>query len=109
MGAENLVKRTWVNPAEGGSSGRTFHAIGAYVPDPRWSSPLVKSTHSLNMSTQPPSEALKSGCPMAVYAPVRLIDDFSRTRNTPAKGRQGHGHVIRCLKEVFYGVDPRTL
>jgi len=54
-------------------SGRTLNAMSAYVSDPRWSSALVKSAHSLNMSTQPPSEALKSGLPMAVYATVRYI------------------------------------
>jgi len=69
--AENLVKWTWVNPAEGGSSGRTFNAISAYVSDPRCSSPLVKSTHPFNMSTQPPFEALKSGLPMAIYVTVK--------------------------------------
>jgi hypothetical protein len=32
----------------------------------------VASSPSLNMSTEPPSEALKGGLPMAVYATMRL-------------------------------------
>ncbi|MDI6762732.1 MAG: hypothetical protein QME83_06820 [Thermodesulfobacteriota bacterium] len=43
----------------------------AVVSAPCWSSPQVKSADSLNMSTQSPSEALKSGLPVAVYATVR--------------------------------------
>jgi hypothetical protein len=58
------------------ASGRTFYAIGTYVSDPHWISPWVESTHSLNLSTQSPSEALKSGLPMAVYSTARSIYSF---------------------------------
>jgi hypothetical protein len=55
----------------GRASGRTFRARSTYVPDPCWSSPLVRSSVSLKMSIRPPYEALKSGLPMAGSATVR--------------------------------------
>ena len=48
--------------------GRTFSTRSTYIPEPRWSSLSVASSDCLNMSTRPPSEALKSGLPMAVFA-----------------------------------------
>jgi len=69
------------------ASGRTFNAISTYVPNPHWSSLLVKSTHSLKMSIQPPSEALKSGLPMPVYATVRsTLNLFSPIPGDSCKG-----------------------
>ena len=70
------------------ASGRTFKSTSTYVPDPCWSSPQVKSTHSLNMSTQSPSEALKSGLPVSVYATVRftLRDDVQDQELCPESG-----------------------
>jgi hypothetical protein len=48
--------------------GRTFSARSTYISDPRWSSLSVASSDCLKMSTRPPSEALKSGLPMSVFA-----------------------------------------
>jgi hypothetical protein len=52
-------------------SGRTFNRMSTHLPDTCWSSLSVTSFHTLNMSIQSPSEALKSGLPMAVYATMR--------------------------------------
>ena len=54
------------------ASGRTFHPMSTLVSDACWSSSQVESSHSLKTSNQPPSEALKSGLPMAVFATVKL-------------------------------------
>jgi hypothetical protein len=54
------------------ASGRTFHPMSTLVSDTCRSSPQVESSHSLKTSNQPPSEALKSGLPMAVFATVKL-------------------------------------
>jgi len=59
------------------ASGRTFHPMSTLVSDTCRSSPQVESSHSLKTSNQPPSEALKSGLPMAVFATVKLT-----TQNT---------------------------
>jgi hypothetical protein len=56
----------------GKASGRTFNRMGTHIPDTRWTSLWVASCPSLNRSTEPPSEALKGGLPMAVYATMRL-------------------------------------
>ena len=56
----------------GKASGRTFNQMSTYIPDTCWSSLSVTSSHTLNMSIQSPSEALKSGLPMSVFA-ARLI------------------------------------
>jgi hypothetical protein len=42
------------------------------LPDPCQSSLPLMSSHSLKMSTQPPSEDLKSGLPMSVSATALL-------------------------------------
>ena len=54
------------------ASGRTFHPMSTLVSDTCRSSPQVESSHSLKTSNQPPSEALKSGLPMSVFATVKL-------------------------------------
>ena len=45
--ASFFTKRAWMNPAESGTSGRTFDTRSTYVSDPRWSSPKVTSSNSL--------------------------------------------------------------
>ena len=57
----------------GKASGRTFRARSTYVLDPCWSSLSVMSSHSLKMSIRPPSEALKSGLLMSVFATTGLM------------------------------------
>ena len=59
------------------ASGRTFHPMSTLVSDTCRSSPQVESSHSLKTSNQPPSEALKSGLPMAVFATVKLTQRYS--------------------------------
>jgi len=58
----------------GKASGRTFYRMSTHLPDTCRSSLSVTSSHTLNMSIQSPSEALKSGLPMSVSATVRLIE-----------------------------------
>ena len=57
----------------GKASGRTFNQMSTHLPDTCWSSLSVTSSHTLNMSIQSPSAALKSGLPMSVFATVRYI------------------------------------
>jgi len=60
------------------ASGRTFQPMSTLVSDTCRSSPQVESSHSLKTSNQPPSEALKSGLPMAVFATVKLISHIRK-------------------------------
>jgi hypothetical protein len=57
----------------GRASGRTFNRTSTYLSDTCWSSLSVTSSHTLNMSIESPSEALKSGLPMPVFATLRFI------------------------------------
>ena len=57
----------------GKASGRTFNRMSTYIPYTCWSSSLVTSFHALKMSIQSPSEALKIGLAMSVYAMMRSI------------------------------------
>ena len=54
-------------------SGRTFNRMSTHLPNTCWSSLSVTPSHTLNMSIQSPSEALKSGLPMSVSATARYI------------------------------------
>ena len=56
----------------GKASGRTFNWVSTHLPDACWSSLSVTSSHTLNMLVQSPSETLKSGLPMPVFATARL-------------------------------------
>jgi hypothetical protein len=79
----------------GKGSGRTFSARSTYVPAPCWSSLWVMSSPSPKMSIRPPSEALKSGLPMAVFATggfsyIRFC--FTLSPNSP----------LRTILSIFY-------
>jgi hypothetical protein len=66
----NIAKKshyTDMGEPVGKGSGRTLNRMSTYVPDPSGSSAWMISFHSLKISNQPPSEALKSGLLMAVY------------------------------------------
>ncbi len=63
----------------GKDSGRTVSTKSTYVPDPCWSSLWVMSSLSPKMSIRPPSEALKSGLPMAVFATDGLKVPLNRS------------------------------
>jgi hypothetical protein len=62
----------------GGASGRTFNRMSTHLPDTCWSSLSVTSSHTLNMSIQSPSETLKSGLPMPVFATVSLAMQYQK-------------------------------
>ena len=62
----------------GKASGRTFNRMSTHLPDTCWSSLPVTSSHTLNMSIQSPSEALKSGLPMSVFATVMFTLDLAK-------------------------------
>lgn len=55
------------------ASGRTLKRIDTDVSNPCRSSPEVKSTMSIVLSTQSRFEALKSSLPMPVYATTKFI------------------------------------
>jgi hypothetical protein len=57
----------------GKASGRTFKARSTYILAPRWSSLSVASFDCLKMSNRPPSETLKSGLPISVFATTGFI------------------------------------
>jgi hypothetical protein len=73
----------------GKASGRTFSARSTYIPAPCWSSLSVASSDSDKMSTRPPSEALKSGLPMPVFATTGLLG--LAARGVHRFGRLGTG------------------
>jgi hypothetical protein len=83
------------------ASGRTFHPMSTLVSDTCRSSPQVESSHSFKTSNQPPSEALKSGLSMAVYATVRFILNLNLSLN-----------LIICILAILKGfpqnVNPST-
>jgi len=54
----------------GKASARTFNRTSTSIPDTCWSSPPVTFCHTLKMSNESPSEDLKSGLPMSVYAAI---------------------------------------
>ena len=54
-------------------SGGTFKARSTYISAHRWSSLSLAFFDCLKMSTRPPSEALKSGLPMSVFATIGFM------------------------------------
>src|SRR4030042_556322 len=77
--------------AFGKASGRTFHPMSPHFPDTPSSSLWVASSRSLKMSNQPPSEALKGGLLMSIFATCGITLPLRQspcTVNDPA-GRMG--------------------
>jgi hypothetical protein len=64
----------------GKASGRTFYRINTLVPDPYWNSLQVLSSVSLKPPNEPPSEALKSGLPMPVFATGGLTHSHQKEK-----------------------------
>ena len=63
----------------GKGPGRTLECMSTNVSDACWSSLYVKSSHPHKMLIQSPSEALKNGLPMPVYATTKLTIQIMNT------------------------------
>ena len=75
------------------ASGQTFNQISTHIPDTCSISLSVTSSHTLNMSNRSPSEALKSGLPMSVFATGGLFPPWEGQNDLPnGRFRRPHDH-----------------
>jgi len=91
------------------SQGRTFKQISTCIPDTCWTSLLVKSSLTHKISQSPPSEALESGLPMAVFATTRYLFTHGSKKKEKAGWEGVSEKPWTCVRRSGYAQAGRYL